>query len=49
MRLIPHVLHIQVVPSFAISYIGMVGLCWCIYMVNIGSSVVEQEPRSQSY
>lgn len=32
MRLIPHVLHIQVVPSFAISYIGMVGLFAGVYI-----------------
>lgn len=29
MGLILHVLHIQVVPSLAISYIGTAGLCLC--------------------
>lgn len=49
MRLILHVLHIQVVPSSAINYTGTVGLFAGIYMVNIGSSILEQEQRSQSY
>lgn len=47
MGFILHVLHTQVAPSLAISYIGTAGLFACTEPVNIEPSVAEQELCSQ--